>query len=257
MRKRNYTIAALLSVIGALAMSGAAWAAPTSPHGFTAKASPTTQGTKKFGGINVTLGVDEIYTGGSIFPSPGCLSPGPGCTFFPPATRWQFFLPEEWRFSTGRLPKTPCQPSQLDTQSSTAARQVCSRSLIGTGSAIITLLNGQSFPGQVSAFVGGSRLILIQIDVSQEPKKRVLVGNLVGRSTLDVTIEPIAGTVIDDFNLEIPKKKVSGKRAKKKRFFTSARCTDGSWTITQLTTFQGGMTSSGTPVEQTCAKAGK
>jgi hypothetical protein len=250
--------AAVLGIVCALAASAPASAAPGSPHGFTATGAPSKQASKKVGGIEVSLAADESYTGGETFPNPGCFTPEAGCTFFPPAVRSQFFLPREWRITTGRLANTPCLQSMLGTADATTARQVCSSSLVGTGSAIITVLTGNSFPGQVSAFVGGPRLILIHIDVPQEQNKRVLLGNLVGNSTLDVTVQPVAGTVIDDINLNIPKRKISKRGARRTKFFVGARCTDGAWDASQLTTFQGGSTSAGTPVEQKCqAKGGR
>jgi hypothetical protein len=263
MRKRNFVVAAVLGVIGALALSGVAQAAPVSPHGFTLTAGPAKQDKKARNGISLNANIDEQFSGGSLATGPAsspCPVPSPtGCTYFPPAVRSQFFLAREFRFTTGRLASDPCSTGQISTATAAAARSaaVCGSSLIGTGSVVIKTLAGQSLFGQVSAFVSGARQILIHIDVPSQTNKPVLVGNLLPPATLDVTLQPVQGTVIDDINLIVNKKKVSTKKqdkAGKRKFFVSANCADGTWESTQLTTFQGGSTSAGTPVTQKCKK---
>lgn len=252
MRKRNYVVAGVLGVIGALALSGVAAAAPQSPHGVTITGTPTKQEKKQRGGIAVNGFVDENFTGGFVQGQGTCPAVPSTCTYFPPAVRSQFFLPNEWKFTTGRLAGRACSSSQISTAPATTARSVCGSSLVGTGNVVIKTLSGTSLFGQVSAFVGGSRLLLIHIDVPQQVNKPILLGNLVG-STLDVQLQPVTGTVIDDISLNLPKKKVSKKGAKRK-FFLSANCSDGTWSYSQLTTFQGGSTSAGTPGSQRCTK---
>jgi hypothetical protein len=255
MRKRSYAVAGLLGAIGALVIAGPASAAPQSPHGFTLSGNPPKQSKKQFGGITVNAAIDENFTGGALLGQPGCTTAGPGCTFFPPAIRSQFFLPNEWKITPGRLAGNPCTTGQLSSATFSTARSVCSASLVGTGNVVIRNLAGTALFGQVSAFVGGPRLLLIHIDVPQVATKPVLQGNIVGNSTLDVQLQPVAGTVIDDINLNVPKKKVSKKGAKKRKFLIAAKCTDGTWSATQLTTFQDGSTSPGTPTSQRCQKA--
>jgi hypothetical protein len=261
MRKRNYVVASVLGVVGALAFSGVAAAAPVSPHGFTLAAAPSKQQSTVRGGLSLNANIDETFAGGSLATSPTsapCPASGPqNCTYFPPAVRSQFFLAPEFKFTTGKLAQAPCSTSQISTAPAATARTTCKSSLVGTGSVVIKTLSGQTLFGQVSAFVGGQRLVLIHIDVPSQVNKPVLLGNLVPPATLDVTLQPVQGTVIDDINLIVNKKKVSTKKqnkAGKKKFFVSGKCTDGKWDSTQLTTFQGGSTSAGTPVSQKCKK---
>jgi hypothetical protein len=263
MRKRNYVVAAVLGVSGALVLSSVAVAAPASPHGFTLTASPAKQQKKVRGAISLNALIDETFVGGVVPTNQqqaiGCTVTGT-CRFAPPAVRSQFFLANEFKFTTGKLARNPCSTSRISTASAATARSTCGSTLIGTGLANITTVFGTPVvPGgaQVSAFVSGGNQILIHIDVPQQTNKPVLVGTLLKPATLDVALQPVPGTVIDEISLNVTKKKVSTKKqdkAGKRKFFVSARCGDGTWSSTQLTTFQNGSTSAGTPVNQRCKK---
>jgi hypothetical protein len=243
----------MLGVIGALALSGVAQAAPVSPHGFTLVAGPTKQQKKVKGALSLNAAIDEQFSGGSLAGQGTCPAIPSSCTYFPPAVRSQFFLAREFKFTTGRLAQTPCSTSQISTSGAAAARATCAASLIGTGNVVLKTLQGGTITGLVSAFVSGAAQVLIHID-GPTVNKPVLVGTLSPPATLDVSLQPVPGTVIDDISLLVPKRKVSKKGAKKKKFFVSGNCGDGTWESTQLTTFQGGTTSAGTPVSQKCKK---
>jgi len=257
MRKRNYVIAAVLGVIGSMALSGVASAAPGGTHPVTITGAPPKQQKKTPGGISISAFVDEQFSGGSLAPAPTCQPANQtGCTFFPPAIRSVFNFDNAWTFRTGNLAKNPCQLSQISTQGAAAARTTCAKTLVGTGNAVIRTITGGFIFAQVSAFVGGPTLVYIHIDVTTQANKPVLSGSLTnGGHTLDVALQPVPGTVIDDIGLNVtkkvvvPKNKKTGKPAK---YFVSAKCNDKVWQHSQQTTFQGGVISNGIVPPQTC-----
>jgi hypothetical protein len=257
MRKRNFVIATVLGVVGSLAFSGIASAAPGGTHPVTINFAPTKQQKKVQGPVSITAFVDEQFSGGALFPTPPCSPPAPsGCTFSPPAIRSVFNFDTALTLRAGNLAKNPCQLSQISTASASTARGSCAKQLVGTGNAVIRTLSGGFIFAQVSAFVGGPTLVFIHIDIATQTNKPVLSGNLTnGGHTLDVTLQPVTGTVIDDIGLNVSKKVVvprNKKKDKPAKYFASARCNDGTWNHTQQTTFQGGSTSTGIVPPQKC-----
>jgi hypothetical protein len=259
MRKRNFVIAAVLGVIGSLALSGVASAAPGGTHPVTITFGPPKQQKKVQGPVTITAFVDEQFSGGALFPTPPCSPPAPsGCTFSPPAIRSVFNFDTAFTFRAGNLAKNPCQLSQISTASASTARAACAKQLVGTGNAVIRTLSGGFIFAGVSAFIGGPTLAFIHIDVATQTNKPVLSGNITnGGHTLDVTLQPVTGTVIDDIGLNVSKKVVvprNKKKDKPAKFFAMAKCNDGTWNHTQQTTFQGGSTSTGVVPPQKCTQ---
>lgn len=270
MRKRNYVIAMVLGLIGSLALSGIASAAPTSRTiVITADKGTVDQGKKVKAdkkvrkGISVDANVTEIFSGGVLAPTPPCTTPNAGCTFFPPAIRSLFDFDTQWKIDPGVLGENPCQKTVVQPLDAAAARAACPTQYVGSGAVVVRTLSGGSLNGTVSAFVGGPTLVLIHLDLPGP--NPVFDGNLTDPSTLDISIVPTAGTAIENITLNVPKrgtatpsggsKASTSKKKKAGKFFISAKCKKKKWTTVQTTTFQDGKSLS-TPVVQKCKATG-
>jgi len=224
MRKRKYLFGALLSVIGALVVSGTASAAVTGQT-YTVQTSPPKQQKKVFGPVGSFANtVDTAYSGG----------------FTPNATQTVLTFTKDIKFTPGNIPQ--CNLSAISTVPQAQADAQCAASKVGTGSATI---NGGALLGTVAAYngtpVGGSPTIGLHTDVSLPSGaysfSTTLTGVLnTGANTLTVSIPP-TGTSITHFTTTITKKK-SGK----KTFYVMARCKKKKWTNTETTTFNTGQT---------------
>ena len=139
MRKRKYLVGALLSVVGALVVSGTASAAVTG-QGYTVTTSPAKQDKKVFGPVGSFKNVvDTNYSGG----------------FTPFGTQTVLTFSKDIKFTPGNIPQ--CNLSAINTVPQSTADAQCSASKVGTGSATI---NGGALTGVVAAYngqpVGGS-----------------------------------------------------------------------------------------------------
>jgi hypothetical protein len=224
MRKRKYLVGALLSVIGALIISGTASAAVVSQT-YTVTGSPPKQNKKVFGPLKTfTNVVDTTYSGG----------------FTPNATQTVLTFSRDFKFTPGNTPQCPL--SSVNNQKQSTAQANCSSSIIGTGSAII---NGGQLNASVTAFngqpSGGSPTIYLHTAVKTPSGTEVLDPTLTGvlnthTNTLTVSIPP-TGTSITHFDTTITKRKTG-----KKSFYVMARCKKKKWTSSETTTFSDGTT---------------
>jgi len=221
MRKRKYLIGALLSVIGALVVTGTASAAVTGQT-YTVVTSPPKQDKKVFGPVaSFANTVDTAYSGG----------------FTPNATQTVLTFTKDIKFTPGTIPQ--CNLSTISTVPQAQSDAACGASKVGTGSATI---NGGALTGKVAAYngqpSGGSPTIGLHTDVftgSTYAFSTTLTGVLnTSSNTLTVSIPP-TGTSITHFETTITKIK-SGKKS----FYVMARCKKKKWTNSETTTFNNG-----------------
>jgi hypothetical protein len=239
MRKRKYLVGALLSVIGALVVSGTASAA-VSGQTYTVTTSPAKQQKKVFGPVGSFKNVvDTNYT------------PGP---FTPLATQTVLSFSKDIKFTPGNIPK--CNLSAINTLPQAQADAMCGASKVGTGSAII---NGGLLTGVVSAYngtpSGGRPTLGLHTDVfvgGTYSFSTTLTGVLNTKAnTLTVAIPP-TGTAITHFETTITKKK-SGK----KTFYVMARCKKKKWVSTETTTYNDGSSTTASSVQKCKQKKSK
>ena len=239
MRKRKYLVGALLSVIGALVVSGTASAAVTS-QAYTVTTSPPKQQKKVFGPVKSFKNVvDTNY------------APGP---FSPFGTQTVLTFSKDIRFTPGNIPQ--CNLSAINTVPQSSSDAQCGASKVGSGSALI---NGGLLTGVVAAYngtpSGGNPTIGLHTDVFVNGGysfSTTLTGVLNTKAnTLTVSIPP-TGTAITHFETTITKKK-SGK----KTFYVMARCKKKKWVNSETTTFSDGTSQSATSVQKCKQKPSK
>ena len=240
MRKRKYLVGALLSVIGALVVSGTASAAVTG-HGYTVTASPAKQSKNTFGPLGSFKNVvDTNYAAGA---------------FTPFGTQTVLTFSKDIKFTPGNI--AVCNLSSISTVPQSSSDATCGASKVGTGSAII---NGGLLTGKVAAYngtpSGGSPTIGLHTDVflpsGAYTFSTTLTGVLnTGANTLTVNIPP-TGTAITHFETTITKKK-SGKST----YYVMARCKKKKWTNTETTSFNDGSSTTATSTQKCKQKPAK
>lgn len=244
MRKRKFLIGALLSVVGALVVSGTASAAVTG-QGYTVTTLPGKQQKKVFGPVKSFKNVvDTNYSGG----------------FTPFGTQTVLSFSKDVKFTPGNIPQ--CNLSAISTVPQSSSDAQCAASKVGTGSAII---NGGALTGVVAAYngipSGGSPTIGLHTDIfvgGTYSFSTTLTGILnTHANTLTVSIPP-TGTAITHFETTITKKKsgkkkikVHGKRKKVPVYYVMARCKKKKWVNSETTTFNNGA-STGAKTVQKC-----
>jgi hypothetical protein len=234
MRKR--LIGALLSVVGALVVTGTASAAPTSQT-LSVVASPPKQDKKVFGPLaSFANTVDTNYSGG----------------FTPAATQTVLTYSKDFKFTPGNLPQCPL--ASVNNKPEAAAKAACAGSIVGQGSA---LLNGGLLTAVVTAFNGqpqnGHPTIYLHSNVNNDFSDPVLVGELnPSTNTLTVAINS-AGLAITHFQTTINKIKTG----KKGTYYVTARCKKGKWPTSETTTFVGGQQLSASTVQKCKPKKSK
>jgi hypothetical protein len=222
MRKRKYLIGALLSVVGALVVSGSASAAVTG-QSLSVNLTPPKQQKKVFGPVgSMKTVVDTNYSGG----------------FSPFGTQTVLTFTKDIKFTPGNIPQ--CNLSSINTVPQSSSDAQCGASKVGSGSATI---NGGLLTGKVAAYngtpVGGSPTIGLHTDVFLPSGAYSFSTTLTGvlnthSNTLTVSIPP-TGTAITHFETTITKKK-SGK----KTFYVMARCKKKKWVNSETTTYNDG-----------------
>jgi hypothetical protein len=239
MRKRKYLVGALLSVIGALAVSSTATAAPTSQT-LSVVASPPKQQKNVFGPLSSFANtVDTNYSGG----------------FTPAASQTVLTYSRDFKFTPGKLPQCPL--ASVNNIPAAQAKAACAGSIVGQGSA---LLNGGALSAVVTAFNGqlqnGHPTIYLHSSVNNDFADPVLVGELnPSTNTLTVTINS-AGLAITHFQTTINKIK-TGKSKGAPTYYVTARCKKKKWTTSETTTFVGGSTLSATTTQPCKQKPSK
>jgi hypothetical protein len=217
--------------------------------------TPAKQDKKKRGGISAFFESNDAHQGVTIPPGgdPGCNPPlivTSACKYFPPSLQTIVNFPTDLKFDPGTIPD--CNISSLRGKTTAGARAACPKSIVGQGlSTIHTLAESPgALQGTVTAFngvpAGGNPTLYLHTDIAGVATKPILEGTITG-STLTVAIPPVAGTVIQHFDTTINKvvsKKKKNKKTGKvtKTYYFSARCSKGTWTEDEITTYQGGKT---------------
>jgi hypothetical protein len=240
MRKRKYLVGALLSVIGALVVSGTASAAVTGQV-YTVTTSPAKQDKKVFGPVGSFKNVvDTNYTPGA---------------FTPFGTQTVLTFTKDIKFTPGNIPQ--CNLSAISTVPQSSSDATCGASKVGTGSAII---NGGLLTGKVAAYngtkSGASPTIGLHTDVFLPSGAYSFSTTLTGvlnttSNTLTVNIPP-TGTAITHFETTITKKK-SGKST----YYVMARCKKKKWTNSETTTFNDGSSTTASSTQKCKQKPSK
>ena len=243
MRKRKYLVGALLSVIGALLVSGTASAAVTGQNFRVVTKSPKQQ-KKVFGPLKSFKNiVDTNYSGG----------------FSPLGTQTVLTFTKDIKFTPGKIKQ--CNLSTINTLPQSQADAICGASKVGTGSATI---NGGLLTGVVVAYngtpSGGSPTLGLHTDVFGPTGAYSFSSTLTGvlntrANTLTVAIPP-TGTAITHFETTIDKKK-SGKKKGKATYYVMARCKKKKWVNTETTTFNNGQSISASSVQKCKQKKSK
>ena len=240
MRKRKYLIGALLSVVGALVVSGSASAAVTG-QSLSVNLTPPKQQKKVFGPVgSMKTVVDTNY------------APGP---FSPTGTQTQLFFSKDIKFTPGNIP--PCNLNLISTKPQSQSDATCGASTVGSGAATI---NGGILTGKVAAYtgptIGGSPTIGLHTDVFTGAGTYAFSTTLTGilnlsANTLTVSIPP-TGTAITHFETTINKRK-SGK----KTFYVMARCKKKKWVNSETTTYNDGSSQSASSTQKCKQKKSK
>jgi hypothetical protein len=240
MRKRKYLIGALLSVVGALVVSGSASAAVTG-QSLSVNLTPPKQQKKVFGPVgSMKTVVDTNY------------APGP---FSPTGTQTVLTFSKDIKFTPGNIPV--CNLSAISTVPQAQSDAACGASKVGTGAATI---NGGLLTGKVAAYngtpSGGSPTIGLHTDVFTSAGSyafsTTLTGILnTGANTLTVAIPP-TGTAITHFETTITKKK-SGKKS----FYVMARCKKKKWVNSETTTYNDGSSNTASSTQKCKQKKSK
>jgi hypothetical protein len=224
MRNRKYLIGALLGLVGALAFSGIASAAPIG-HSVQTRTTPAKQDNKRFGGASFNFNVRSTYDAFATSQSPRQLV---------------ISLDRNMKLTLGGVPA--CQQSQIANRPTAQARAACPQSIVGQGAVTV---NGGALTGQVTLFAGGANLLYAQVDVSGGAVVLTLPGAISGGKTLTISgIPNTPGTILDSTVININKRKTG------KTFVFSARCPTKKWTVRESTSWYSGETLSGSSTQK-------
>jgi hypothetical protein len=224
MRNRKYLIGALLGLVGALAFSGIASAAPIG-HSVQTRTTPAKQDNKRFGGASFNFNVRSTYDAFATSQSPRQLV---------------ISLDRNMKLTLGGVPA--CQQSQIANKPTAAARAACPRSIVGQGSVSV---NGGALTGVVTTFSGGPKTLWAQVDVSGGAVILTLNGAISGRTLTISGIPNTPGTILDSTNVTLNKRKTG-----KSTFYLMARCPTKKWTVRESTSWYSGETLSGTATQK-------
>jgi hypothetical protein len=217
MRKRKYLIGASLGVIGALVVSGVAYAGVPTVTTLNATVSPSKLSKKTFRPATIHNIIATTYSDFNA-------TPGPKETIFK--------LDKDITLGNGSRPGCPLATLQAAT-TTTAVNASCQKSVVGTGTN--TVNNGTSplFPGTNPVLlVQGSKTTLYVWTRIGGVQTLALVGKYSkGPNTLDVTGLPnVAGVDLTNFDTTFLRQ---GNNS-----YVKARCSDGKFISTVSQTYQ-------------------
>ncbi|HKH40822.1 MAG TPA: hypothetical protein VKA41_03115 [Solirubrobacterales bacterium] len=228
MRNSKYLIGVLVGVIGALAFSSVASAAPLSQTLQTTLA-PAKQDKKIFGGV-------------SLHNIIGTTIDNPAATQSPRQT--VFTIDPNVKFVNGNIP--PCQLSQIQGKFDAQARAACPQSITGQGTVEV---NNGAIRGIVTFFSGGPSTIYVQTDIGPGATSLTIIGQIQGKTLTFSNIPNTPGLVLTKFDTTFNKRKtgkmkvkVKGKTKKVPTYYVMARCKakNRTWSTTETTTFYSG-----------------
>jgi hypothetical protein len=232
MRKRKYLIGASLGVLGALVVSGTAFAGAPTGQTLNAHVSPTK--VKPNTPATIHNIISTTYSDFNSSPS---------------AKETKFSIAKGVTLGNGGHPA--CSQSTLFASTSTAAVQsACANSVVGTGTD--TINNGTSplFPGTnpVLLVVGGPTTLYVWTRIGGVQTLALNGAYAKGPNTLDVTGLPnVAGVDLTNFDTTFLKQ---GKKS-----YVKATCKKGKWMSSETTTFQNGQTLTATSKQKCKALA--
>jgi hypothetical protein len=217
MRKRKYLIGATLGVLGALVVSGTAFAGSPTSQTLETTLSPAKQNAKVFGGVSLH---NIISTNYDTFVG----SHSPKTT--------TFTIDPNVKFVNGNIPACPLSSVQgkFDAQ----ARASCPQSITGQGTVQV---NGGAIGGNVTFFSGGPSTIYVQTDIGPGATTLTIIGTIQGRTLTFSNIPDTVGLDLTKFDTTFNKRKTG-----KSSFYVMARCKKGKWATTESTNFYSGQT---------------
>jgi len=217
MRNRKYLIGALVGVIGTLAFSGVASAAPTSQT-LQTTLSPAKQKVKVFGGVSLHNIISTNFDNFATSQSP---------------RQTVFTIPKDVKFTPGNVPVCPL--SSVQNKPDAAARAACPTSITGQGSVQV---NGGALNGTVTFFRGDATNDIIVHTVVGGALVLDILGDISGRTLTFTNIPNTPGNVLTKFDTTFNKRKTG-----KTTFYVMARCgKKKKWSTTETTTFYSGET---------------
>jgi hypothetical protein len=228
MRNPKYLIGALVGVIGALALSGAASGAPLSQT-LETTLRPAKQDKKKFGGVSLHNIISTTID-------------NPATTQSPRQT--VFTIDPNVKFVNGNIPVCPLSAIQgkFDAQ----ARAACPQSITGQGTVEV---NNGAIRGVVTFFSGGPNTIYVQTDVGPGATTLTIIGQIQGKTLTFSNIPNTPGLVLSKFDVNFNKRK-TGKKKGTKTFYVMARCKKKKWTNSESTNFYSGETLSASSTQK-------
>jgi hypothetical protein len=240
MRKRKYLIGATLGVLGALVVSGTAFAG--APTGQTLKATiaPAKLDKKTFKGVTLHNIIATTYSDFNASPA---------------AKETKFTLDRQLKFVNGNLPA--CSNTTLNAATSTAAVQsACGGSIVGTGTDEVNNKTGLfPSPNPVLLVSGGPTTLYVWTRINNS-LTLVLNGQYSSSAnTLDVTGLPnTPGTDLTLFDTTQTKVKTG-----KKTFYVMARCKSKKkkMSSSETTTFYNGQAITAVSTQKCKAKKAK
>jgi hypothetical protein len=217
MRKRKYLIGATLGVLGALVVSGTAFAGNPTSQTLQTTLAPAKQSAKTFGGVSLH---NIISTNYDTFVG----SHSPKTT--------TFTIDPNVKFVNGNIPACPLSSVQgkFDAQ----ARASCPQSITGQGTVQV---NGGAIGGNVTFFSGGPSTIYVQTDIGPGATTLTIIGTISGHTLAFSNIPDTVGLDLTKFDTTFNKRKTG-----KKSFYVMARCKKGKWATTESTNFYSGQT---------------
>ena len=226
MLNRKYLIGALVGVIGALAFSGVASAAPLGQTLQTTLA-PKKQDKKFFGGVSLHNVISTTID-------------SPATTQSPRQT--VFTIDPNVRFKNGKIPACPL--SAIQGKFTAQAQAACPQSITGGGSVEV---NNGAVKGTVTFFSGGPKTIFVQTDIGPGATTLTIIGTIQGRLLTFTNIPNTPGLVLTKFDTTFNKRrtgkqtfKVKGKKKQLPTFYVMARCKKKRWATSETTTFYSG-----------------
>jgi hypothetical protein len=217
MRKRKYLIGATLGVLGALVVSGTAFAGNPTSQTLQTTLAPAKQSAKTFGGVSLH---NIISTNYDTFVG----SHSPKTT--------TFTIDPNVKFVNGNVPACPLSSVQgkFDAQ----ARASCPQSITGQGTVQV---NGGAIGGNVTFFSGGPSTIYVQTDIGPGATTLTIIGTITGHILTFSNIPDTVGLDLTKFDTTFNKRKTG-----KSSYYVMARCKKGKWATTESTNFYSGQT---------------
>jgi len=217
MRKRKYLIGATLGVLGALVVSGTAFAGSPTSQTLQTTLAPAKQSAKVFGGVSLH---NIISTNYDTFVG----SHSPKTT--------TFTIDPNVKFVNGNIPVCPL--SAIQGKFTAQAQAACPQSITGSGTVQV---NGGAIGGTVTFFSGGPTTIYVQTDIGPSATSLTIIGTIQGKQLVFSNIPDTVGLDLTKFDTTFNKRKTG-----KSSFYVMARCKKGKWATSESTNFYSGET---------------